>query len=123
MRSIYIQSDKSIFKFDELPAEAYAASMGLPGAPQIKFADNKASKKAVRGGEKKRQEEKEPEVEDMELGASSDEDEDEEHGEDPSHGGESEDHDDEISGDEGDDSDEDPAEALRNIDVGEVKVS
>lgn len=51
MRSVHIQKDKSIFKLSELPAEAFAASMGLPGAPQIKLADQKKAKK-VMGGEK-----------------------------------------------------------------------
>ncbi|WVQ95522.1 ATP-dependent RNA helicase DBP4 [Kwoniella sp. CBS 9459] len=52
MKSVHIQKDKSIFKLTELPAEAFAASMGLPGAPQIKFADQAKSAK-VRGGAKK----------------------------------------------------------------------
>jgi hypothetical protein len=37
MRSVYLQSDKSIFKVDKLPAEDFAAALGLPGAPKIKF--------------------------------------------------------------------------------------
>ncbi|CAG8593236.1 14038_t:CDS:10 [Funneliformis mosseae] len=37
MRSVYLQSDKSIFKVDELPAEEFASALGLPGAPKIKF--------------------------------------------------------------------------------------
>ncbi len=37
MRSVYLQSDKSIFKVDELPAEEFAATLGLPGTPKIKF--------------------------------------------------------------------------------------
>ncbi|WWD20597.1 ATP-dependent RNA helicase DBP4 [Kwoniella shandongensis] len=55
MKSIHIQKDKSIFKLSELPAEAYADSMGLPGAPQLKLGDQAKSAKAVkvRGGEKK----------------------------------------------------------------------
>ncbi|WVF67961.1 ATP-dependent RNA helicase DBP4 [Kwoniella sp. CBS 6097] len=52
MKSVHIQKDKSIFKLTELPAEAFAESMGLPGAPQIKFADQAKSVK-VRGGVKK----------------------------------------------------------------------
>ena len=35
-KSIYIQKDKDVFKVEELPAEAYAASLGLPGAPKLK---------------------------------------------------------------------------------------
>lgn len=36
-RSVYIQKDKDVFKIDDLPSEAYAASLGLPGAPKIKI--------------------------------------------------------------------------------------
>lgn len=51
MRSIHFQKDKSIFKLSELPADAYAASMGLPGAPQIKFKEQgKAGAKSKSGG-------------------------------------------------------------------------
>lgn len=45
MRSVYLQKDKSIFKLDELPAERFAASLGLPGAPKIKFLTKDAAKK------------------------------------------------------------------------------
>jgi len=34
---VYLQKDKSIFKIDELPVERFAESLGLPGAPMIKF--------------------------------------------------------------------------------------
>ena len=44
MRSVHIQKDKTVFKLSELPAEEYAASMGLPGAPQIKLLDSKKAK-------------------------------------------------------------------------------
>lgn len=37
IRSIYIQKDKEVFKFDELPTEEFANSLGLPGAPKIKI--------------------------------------------------------------------------------------
>lgn len=37
MKSIYLQKDKSIFKLDELPADKFAESLGLPGTPKIKF--------------------------------------------------------------------------------------
>lgn len=36
-RSIHLQKDKEIFKLKELPLEEYASSLGLPGAPKIKF--------------------------------------------------------------------------------------
>lgn len=36
-RSVHVQNDKEVFKLDELPAEKYAESLGLPGAPKIKI--------------------------------------------------------------------------------------
>ena len=52
VRSIHIQKDKEIFKLNELPLEDFSASLGLPGAPRIKFlkGDNaKSLKNASRG--------------------------------------------------------------------------
>ncbi len=37
VRSIHIQKDKEIFKLNELPLEEFSGSLGLPGAPRIKF--------------------------------------------------------------------------------------
>ena len=37
VRSIHIQKEKEVFKLKELPLEEFSASLGLPGAPQIKF--------------------------------------------------------------------------------------
>ena len=37
VRSVHLQKDKEIFKLKELPLEEYASSLGLPGAPKIKF--------------------------------------------------------------------------------------
>lgn len=51
VRSIHIQKDKEVFKLDKLNLEEYAASLGLPGAPKIKFIagdDAKARKNAPR---------------------------------------------------------------------------
>ncbi|KAI4134907.1 MAG: hypothetical protein LQ347_001143 [Umbilicaria vellea] len=53
IRSIHIQKDKEIFKINELPLEKFSASLGLPGAPRIKFlkGDNaKELKNAPRHG-------------------------------------------------------------------------
>ena len=36
-KSLYVQKDKDIFKVTEYDLEGYAASLGLPGAPKIKF--------------------------------------------------------------------------------------
>ncbi|KAL1870555.1 hypothetical protein VTK73DRAFT_2530 [Phialemonium thermophilum] len=36
-RSVYLQKDKEVFKLDELDLDEFAAKLGLPGTPQIKF--------------------------------------------------------------------------------------
>ena len=51
VRSIHIQKDKDVFKLNELPLEEFSASLGLPGAPKIKFLkgdDAKSVKNASR---------------------------------------------------------------------------
>ncbi|KAF2842249.1 DEAD-domain-containing protein [Patellaria atrata CBS 101060] len=51
VRSIYLQKDKEIFNLEKLPLEEFASSLGLPGAPRIKFIkgeDVKARKNAPR---------------------------------------------------------------------------
>ncbi|KXH36837.1 DEAD/DEAH box helicase [Colletotrichum salicis] len=53
VRSIYLQKDKEVFKFNKLDLDAFAASLGLPGAPQIKMRkgeDIKKVKNAPRKG-------------------------------------------------------------------------
>ncbi|WWC65167.1 uncharacterized protein I303_107781 [Kwoniella dejecticola CBS 10117] len=82
MKAVHIQKDKSVFKLSDLPAEAFAESMGLPGAPQIKFAEQKAAK--VRGGTKKDVEPEAEAVEEIEERAvvGSDEESDAENDED-----------------------------------------
>lgn len=37
VRSVYLQKDKEVFRFDELPLDAFAESLGLPGAPNIRL--------------------------------------------------------------------------------------
>ncbi|CAM1503304.1 Fc.00g080800.m01.CDS01 [Cosmosporella sp. VM-42] len=52
-KSIHLQKDKEVFKFNELDLDAYAASLGLPGTPHIKFQkgdDVKRIKNAPRAG-------------------------------------------------------------------------
>lgn len=52
MKSIYLQKDKTTFDLSQYPAEEFAASMGLPGAPQIKFGNGTQKvKEKKRGGE------------------------------------------------------------------------
>ncbi|PGH13625.1 ATP-dependent RNA helicase DBP4 [Polytolypa hystricis UAMH7299] len=51
VKSVHIQKDKDVFKVKELPLEEFAASLGLPGAPRIKFVkgeDTKSKKNAPR---------------------------------------------------------------------------
>lgn len=46
VRSIYLQSDKATFDVTELPLEPFAESLGLAGAPKVKFVkDAQAAKK------------------------------------------------------------------------------
>ncbi|KAI9358024.1 P-loop containing nucleoside triphosphate hydrolase protein [Pilaira anomala] len=59
MRSIYLQRNKKVFDVTALPAEEYALSLGLAGAPKIKFV-KKAEKKmmgAIEGKTRKQVEE------------------------------------------------------------------
>lgn len=52
-KSIHLQKDKEVFKFNKLDLDAFAASLGLPGTPQIKFQkgeDSKRIKNAPRAG-------------------------------------------------------------------------
>ncbi len=44
VRSIHIQRDKEVFKLNELPLEEFSASLGLPGAPKIKFMKGESAK-------------------------------------------------------------------------------
>ncbi|KAG6909727.1 hypothetical protein DXG01_015715 [Tephrocybe rancida] len=44
LRSVHLHKDKSIFKVNELPVQRYAESLGLPGAPKIKFLDKDIAK-------------------------------------------------------------------------------
>ncbi|PHH74525.1 hypothetical protein CDD80_3008 [Ophiocordyceps camponoti-rufipedis] len=44
-RAIHLQKDKDIFKLKQLDLDGYAASMGLPGTPQIKFQKGEDVKK------------------------------------------------------------------------------
>ena len=48
MRSVYLQKNKDIFKVPNLPAEEYAQSIGLPGAPKIKFVKSSAKASAAK---------------------------------------------------------------------------
>ena len=44
VKSLYLQKDKEVFKLKEYDLEAYAASLGLPGTPRIKFLQNDDSR-------------------------------------------------------------------------------
>ncbi|KKZ66841.1 ATP-dependent RNA helicase DBP4 [[Emmonsia] crescens] len=45
VKSIHLQKDKEVFMVKDLPLEEYAASLGLPGAPRIKFIKGEDTKK------------------------------------------------------------------------------
>ncbi|KAJ4488327.1 P-loop containing nucleoside triphosphate hydrolase protein, partial [Lentinula aciculospora] len=44
IRSVHLQKNKSIFKVTELPVNEFAESLGLPGAPKIKFLSKEVAK-------------------------------------------------------------------------------
>lgn len=44
-KSLYVQKDKEIFRLKEYDLEAFAASLGLPGAPRIKFLSEDETRK------------------------------------------------------------------------------
>jgi ATP-dependent RNA helicase DDX10/DBP4 len=44
VKSVYLQKDKEVFKLKEYDLEAYAASLGLPGTPRIKFLKDDTTK-------------------------------------------------------------------------------
>jgi ATP-dependent RNA helicase DDX10/DBP4 len=48
LRSIYLQSNKEVFDVHQLPFEDFADSLGLPGAPQVKFTGGASSKNKSR---------------------------------------------------------------------------
>ncbi|KAK3337839.1 ATP-dependent RNA helicase dbp-4 [Neurospora tetraspora] len=45
VRSIYLQKDKEVFKFDKLDLDGFASSLGLPGTPQIRYQKGEDIKK------------------------------------------------------------------------------
>ena len=45
VRSVHIQKDKNVFKMKELNLEQFAASMGLPGAPRVRFVKGEDAKR------------------------------------------------------------------------------
>ncbi|THH26515.1 hypothetical protein EUX98_g7671 [Antrodiella citrinella] len=45
LRSVHLHKDKAVFKLEELPVERFAESLGLPGAPKIKFLSKEIAKK------------------------------------------------------------------------------
>ncbi|KAH6614985.1 P-loop containing nucleoside triphosphate hydrolase protein [Boeremia exigua] len=53
VKSLYLQKDKEVFKLKEYDLEAYAASLGLPGAPRIKFLQNDDSKQKKQANREK----------------------------------------------------------------------
>ena len=37
MRAVHVANNKDVFNVTALPLDEYAASLGLPGSPQVKF--------------------------------------------------------------------------------------
>ncbi|KAI7896208.1 P-loop containing nucleoside triphosphate hydrolase protein [Mucor mucedo] len=68
MRSIYLQRNKKVFDVTALPAEEFALSLGLAGAPKIKFV-KKAEKKIMGAQEKKEASDESEEEEEEEVAA------------------------------------------------------
>ena len=66
MRSIYLQRNKKVFDVTALPAEEFALSLGLAGAPKIKFV-KKAEQKLMGAIEKKKLEEASDDEEEEEV--------------------------------------------------------
>ncbi|KAI8335247.1 P-loop containing nucleoside triphosphate hydrolase protein [Choanephora cucurbitarum] len=63
MRSVYLQRNKKVFDVTALPAEEFAHSLGLAGAPKIKFV-KKTEKKSMGPQEPKESDSEEEESED-----------------------------------------------------------
>jgi ATP-dependent RNA helicase DDX10/DBP4 len=61
MRSVYLHKDKSVFKIEELPADLFAESLGLPGTPKIKFFSREMAKQKRKKNESRTVEEEEEE--------------------------------------------------------------
>ncbi|KAG6865184.1 hypothetical protein C0991_004627 [Blastosporella zonata] len=89
LRSVHLHKDKSIFKVNELPVQRYAESLGLPGAPKIKFLDKEIAKhkknasrtvEAARVAAVKEREEEDSAASDEDSDESSAESDDEEEG-------------------------------------------
>ncbi|GAA5843528.1 hypothetical protein JCM5353_005445 [Sporobolomyces roseus] len=108
VRSVYLQKDKEVFDVSTLPLEEYAASLGLAGAPKIKFVSKQeanSKKNKVRQVEELRKEL--DEAEKAESDEASEDDESEE-GESDQEEGESEgERDEKIAKAVSDDDDED----------------
>lgn len=64
--SLHIQKDKEVFKLDSYPLEEFASSLGLPGAPRIKFlkADAEEAKRKKNASRQARVSESEDDEED-----------------------------------------------------------
>jgi ATP-dependent RNA helicase DDX10/DBP4 len=71
LRSVHLQSNKDIFDVHQLPLETYAASLGLPKAPRVRFLQ-KLNEKEGEGKEEVLQSDDESEAEE-EVGGEADE--------------------------------------------------
>lgn len=73
VRSVNLHKDKDVFKAEALPVEEFAASLGLPGAPRIKFISAKEVKAKKNAVLKPESESDNQEGSDSEAASSSDE--------------------------------------------------
>ena len=76
LRSVHLHKDKSVFKLDELPLERFAESLGLPGAPKVKFLKKQSAHATQKLGLQEKGARKTEEAEAGSTGEESDEEED-----------------------------------------------
>lgn len=50
LRSVHLQANKAVFDVHQLPLEEFAASLGLPKAPRVRFLQREAKRKALSSG-------------------------------------------------------------------------
>lgn len=67
IRSVHLQSNKTVFKVDGLPLDEFASSLGLPGTPKLRFVAKSSQKNASRQLQSALLIEKDDEEEDAEV--------------------------------------------------------
>lgn len=77
VRSIFLQKDKETFDVTELPLEEFAASLGLPGAPKVKFVKEAVKNKKDKLNKEKKEKKQAAKLQEIEEGNEEDDDDDE----------------------------------------------